>query len=76
MASAADVASKELPPGTIHVSEFNPSSIHPNAHLFFDDDRKYIDPVQETMNARNFRLRVYIVILQRRSYYTHTILAL
>jgi len=52
MASAADVASKELPPGTIHVSEFNPSSIHPNAHLFFDDDRKYIDPVQETMNAR------------------------
>ena len=61
MASATDVASKELPSGTIHASEFNPSSIHPNTHLFFDDDIKYIEPVQETMNAREFQFPVTCV---------------
>ena len=54
MASAANVASSALPPGVIPASDFNPSSIDPNTHLFFDDDRKYIDPVQETMNVREF----------------------
>ena len=56
MASAADSVSKPIPTGAIHSAEFNPSSIDPNTHLFFDDDRKYIDPVQETMNARGLPL--------------------
>ena len=54
MASAAVDASKPLPPGVIPASDFNPSSIDPKTHLFFDDDRKYIDPVQIEMNAREF----------------------
>ena len=56
MASAVDIASKPLPPGVIPASEFNPSSIDPNTHLFFDDDRKYIEPVQETMNKRELKV--------------------
>ena len=52
MASAADVVSNPLPPGVIPASEFNPSSIPPSTHLFFDDDINYIVSVQERMNQR------------------------
>lgn len=52
MASATDDASNPLRPGVIHASEFSSSSIPPGTHLFFDDDLKYINPVQERMNQR------------------------
>jgi hypothetical protein len=54
MSSATVSSPISLPPGAIHASEFNPSSIPPSTHLFFDDDMKYIVPVQERMNQREF----------------------
>jgi hypothetical protein len=45
-----------LPEGAIDASEFNASLLDPNTHLFFDDDRKYIDPVQTRMNKEGTSL--------------------
>jgi len=58
MASASASASTPtpLPEGAIDATEFNPSSLDPKTHLFFDDDRKYIDPVQEKMNKDEISL--------------------
>jgi hypothetical protein len=55
-ASASASASTPLPEGAIDATEFNPSSLDPKTHLFFDDDRKYIDPVQEKMNKDGISL--------------------
>lgn len=58
MASASASASTPtpLPEGAIDATEFNPSSLDPKTHLFFDDDRKYIDPVQAKMNKDGISL--------------------
>lgn len=60
MASASASASAStptpLPQGAIDASEFIASLLDPNTHLFFDDDRKYIDPVQTRMNKEGTSL--------------------
>ena len=60
MASASASASAStptpLPEGAIDASEFYASLLDTNTHLFFDDDRKYIDPVQTSMNKEGTSL--------------------
>lgn len=50
MSAAADSASDgPIPPGSVLSS--NLGGLRENTHLFFDDDMKYIGPVQEQANA-------------------------